>query len=221
MIQIQKNALSALKNTLLSLGDIPKRSGFIGHMLAQELLRKLHNLPVVVKAALGQILRANEGIVGVAEKAHFFFETFLEQISYTQTTTVHFCGVGGANALACGADTLFAAFASRIQSNVNGERDVRTIIDAQTVALESRTRLGNLLKFFFEGHGIEHASRANVVFHVGVENAGGHRVCDQLLPVQPQGVARVGSAVKPDDPFGLSREGIRDLAFAFVAVLES
>ena len=43
----------------------------------------------------------------------------------------------------------------------------------------------------------------------------------ELLAVHPESVARIGSAVKTDDPFGLFGQGICDLAFAFVAVLQS
>ena len=44
---------------------------------------------------------------------------------------------------------------------------------------------------------------------------------DELLTVQPQCVASIGSAVKANDPVGLFCEKIGDFTFAFVTVLKA
>ena len=101
-----------------------------------------------------------------------------------------------------------------------GKNDLRAIRDEQ-VAIDLHTARAQRSDFFQKGQGVEDHSVANHIDATGSENASGHQLQDEPLPLDDDGVTGVVSAGIAGDYRERLRKYVDDLAFTLVAPLGS
>lgn len=149
-------------------------------------------------------------------------EVGAEQVAHAHAVAAHLVGVGGADALARGADlgTALGGLVGCVEDAVRRQDQVGLLRDAELagqVVAAGCERLGLLA----EEHGIEHHAVADDVGLAALEDAGRNRTQDILLTAEFQRVTGIGTALEAGHHFIAGRQHIHDFSFSLVPPLQA
>ena len=171
---------------------------------------------------VGEIVLGEQAEMLLFQRFVLVFEGRGEDVPHAEAVAAGLVHVGGADALEGGADLglPLGGFAGGVQHPVRRQDEVCTLGDDQLAGDGARDLLdgGDL---FHKDHRVDDHPVADHIDRPLPEDPGGNRVQHETVPVEDQGMSRVGTALEAGDHLVTGCEHIHDLAFALVPPLEA
>ena len=176
----------------------------------------------VVQGELKPIEVAQHRHMLVAKGVVTVVEMWTFDVPYAKAVAPRFVHVGRSDALERAADfgLAFRGLGRCIQQPVRGQNEMGLSADGK-VGGNVHPKGHQGIDFLLENDGIDHHSVAHHIEGVGTKHPAGDGVEHVLDAVKFQGVARIGSALKPRNDVVIGGQDIDNFAFAFVAPLEA
>ena len=189
---------------------------------ALHLIDGLVPLDLVFGDVEGELVVGQEPEVLVFQRFIPLDELGGEDVAHAESVAAGLVHVGGADALEGGADLALALrrLAGGVEHPVGGEDQVRLLGDEELAGDVHALGLDGL-DLVHQDDRVDDDAVADDVHRIRAENAGGDGVEHEAVPVEHEGMARVGTALEAGDHLVTGRQDVDDLALALVAPLEA